>query len=131
LFAHTAADCVELGMREHDEVMGWVLGLSHLVNIAFAAALGRSGDLVPMLQKISSTTFDHQLRVAAQVVSENPRLYYEIQAGTVPGAGAVEAFSQSLGELVEAIAAGDEDRFVAIMDQARGRLAAGQQGPGQ
>lgn len=131
LFAHTAAECVELGMREHDEVMGWVLGLSHLVNIAFAAALGRSGELVTTLQNISSTTFDHQLRVAAQVVSENPRLYYEIQAGTVPGAAAVEAFSQCLGELVEAIAAGNEDRFVAIMGQARGRLAAGQQVPGQ
>jgi len=31
LFAHTAADCVDLSLAEHDEVMAWVLGLSHLV----------------------------------------------------------------------------------------------------
>ena len=34
LFAHTAAECVDLSLSEHDEVMAWVLGLSHLVNIA-------------------------------------------------------------------------------------------------
>ena len=27
LFAHTAADCVDLSLEEHDEVMAWVLGL--------------------------------------------------------------------------------------------------------
>jgi len=123
LFAHTAADCVELGMREHDEVMGWVLGLSHLLNIAFAAAIARSGEAVPLLRDISSTTFSHQLKVAAQVVSENPQLYFEIQRGTAAGSSAVETFSRSLDDLVEAIAAGDEARFVAVMEEARGRLA--------
>jgi chorismate mutase/prephenate dehydrogenase len=125
LFAHTAAECVELGMREHDEVMGWVLGLSHLLNIAFASAIVRSGEAVPMLRNISSTTFDHQLQVAAQVVSENPQLYFEIQQGTAAGSNAVETFAQSLDELVDAIAAGDERRFSDIMEQARGRLANG------
>ena len=49
LFAHTAADCVELSLEEHDEVMAWVLGLSHLVNIAFAGALAQSGEKVPIV----------------------------------------------------------------------------------
>ena len=81
LFSHTAAECVELGIEDHDEVMSWVLGLSHLVNIAFAGALSRSHGQVPLLRGISSSTFDAQLKVAAQVVSDNPHLYYEIQAG--------------------------------------------------
>ena len=51
LFAHTAADCVELSLEEHDEVMAWVLGLSHLVNIAFAGALAQSGEKVPLLSR--------------------------------------------------------------------------------
>jgi chorismate mutase/prephenate dehydrogenase len=75
LFAHTAADCVDLSLEEHDEVMAWVLGLSHLVNIAFASALAESGEAVPLLRQISSSTFNAQLKVAAQVVSENPHLY--------------------------------------------------------
>ena len=122
LFAHTAAECVELGLREHDEVMGWVLGLSHLMNIAFAAAISESGESVPLLRDISSTTFDHQMRVAANVVSENPHLYFEIQAGTHPASGAAGVFAQSLDRLVEAISAGDEDAFVNIMNQARSHL---------
>ena len=77
----SAAECVDLSLEEHDEVMAWVLGLSHLVNIAFASALAESGEAVPLLRKISSSTFNAQLKVAAQVVSENPHLYYEIQQG--------------------------------------------------
>ena len=61
LFAHTAADCVELSLQEHDEVMAWVLGLSHLVNIAFAGTLAQSGEAVPLLKQISSSTFIAQL----------------------------------------------------------------------
>ena len=64
LFAHTAADCVELSLEEHDEVMAWVLGLSHLVNIAFAGTLAQSHEKVPLLKQISSSTFNAQLNVA-------------------------------------------------------------------
>jgi chorismate mutase/prephenate dehydrogenase len=123
LFTHTAAECVELGLKEHDEVMGWVLGLSHLLNIAFAAAISESGEDVPLLRDISSTTFNHQLNVAAQVVSENPHLYFEIQAGTHPETGAAGVFARSLDGLIEAIAAGDEASFVGIMNKARDYLA--------
>jgi chorismate mutase/prephenate dehydrogenase len=123
LFAHTAAECVELGLQEHDEVMGWVLGLSHLLNIAFASAISESGEEVPLLRDISSTTFNHQLKVAANVVSENPHLYYEIQAGTQPAAGAAGVFLRALNRLVDAISASDEEAFVAIMNNARGYLA--------
>ena len=124
LFAHTAADCVDLGLEEHDEVMGWVLGLSHLVNIAFAAAIDRSGEAVPLLRRISSTTFNHQLQVAAQVVSENPMLYYEIQADTIATSTAAGTFSEVLSELIEAISGRDESGFVSVMQSAHERLAA-------
>ncbi len=118
LFAHTAADCVELGIGDHDEVMGWVLGLSHLVNIAFATALQRSGETVPMLKQISSTTFNEQLRVASQVVSENPHLYFEIQQGTAERVDAVQAFTAALDDLMASIGAGDEAEFADIMIRA-------------
>jgi len=52
------------------------------------------------------------------VVSENPHLYYEIQAGTNPAAGAAGVFARALDRLVEAISAGDEDAFVAVMNGA-------------
>lgn len=128
LFSHTAAECVELGIEDHDEVMSWVLGLSHLVNIAFAGALSRSHGQVPLLRGISSSTFDAQLKVAAQVVSDNPHLYYEIQAGTLQNNKALDAFSTVLNELVRAIREGDEQGFVGIMSGAGAHLADGGEG---
>lgn len=125
LFAHTAADCVDLSLEEHDEVMAWVLGLSHLVNIAFASALADSGEEVPLLERISSSTFNAQLKVAAQVVSENPRLYYEIQQGNDRTAGVVNRFREALDRLANAVAGADEDRFVEAMERANQRLSQG------
>ena len=126
LFAHTAADCVELSLEEHDEVMAWVLGLSHLVNIAFAGALAQSGEAVPLLKQISSSTFNAQLNVATQVVSENPHLYYEIQQGNEHTAMVSEQFRKVLNELVTAIAENDEAVFTRHMVAAKQRLATGE-----
>ena len=126
LFAHTAADCVELSLEEHDEVMAWVLGLSHLVNIAFASTLAQSGEAVPLLRKISSSTFNAQLGVATQVVSENPHLYYEIQQGNDKTAEVTEHFRKVLDELACAVAEGDEPAFIRHMGIAKRRLATGE-----
>ncbi|MDX2428716.1 MAG: bifunctional chorismate mutase/prephenate dehydrogenase [Xanthomonadales bacterium] len=123
LFAHTAADCVELSLEEHDEVMAWVLGLSHLVNIAFAGTLAQSHEKVPLLKQISSSTFNAQLNVATQVVSENPHLYYEIQQGNVNTEEVSVHFQKVLGELVTAVTQRDEAVFTRHMKAAKQRLA--------
>ena len=126
LFAHTAAECVELSLEEHDEVMAWVLGLSHLVNIAFASTLAQSGEAVPLLRKISSSTFNAQLEVATQVVSENPHLYYEIQQGNDKTAGVTDHFRKVLDELACAVAGADEPAFTRHMGIAKRRLVTGE-----
>lgn len=133
LFSHTAADCVDLSLEEHDEVMAWVLGLSHLVNIAFAGALAESGEAVPLLKQISSSTFNAQLKVATQVVNENPHLYYEIQQGNVHTAAVSRKFRKVLDELVRAVADDDEAVFTRYMAAAKQRLTAekDEQGIGQ
>ena len=123
LFSHAAAECVELGMDEHDEVMSWVLGLSHLVNIAFAGAPRRSHEQVPLLKRISSSTFNAQLGIAAKVVSENPHLYFEIQEGTACDKPAIETFSAVLEDLVGSIRDSDEQSFVDIMSAANLHLS--------
>ncbi len=122
LFAHTAAERVDLSLEEHDEVMAWVLGLSHLVNIAFASTLAGSGEAVPLLRQISSSTFNAQLRVAAQVVSENPHLYFEIQQGNSKTEEVIGHFRAVLDRLAVAIRSGDEDGFVRTMEEANRRI---------
>lgn len=123
LFAHTAADCVDLSLDEHDEVMAWVLGLSHLVNIAFAGALAGSGEAVPLLRRISSSTFNAQLQVAAQVVSENPHLYYEIQQGNAKTGAVVRQFRDMLDELHRSVCEEDEESWTGHMQRAHERIA--------
>jgi chorismate mutase/prephenate dehydrogenase len=125
LFAHTAADCVELSLEEHDEVMAWVLGLSHLVNIAFAGTLAVSGEAVPLLRQISSSTFNAQLKVATQIASENPHLYYEIQQGNANTAQVTAQFKKVLDELARAVEERDEAVFTHYMGVARRRLVTG------
>lgn len=122
LFSHTAADCVELSLEEHDEVMAWVLGLSHLVNIAFAGTLAQSGEAVPLLKQISSSTFNAQLNVATQVVSENPHLYFEIQQGNVNTGEVSKQFRKVLDDLITAVAENNEAVFTRYMGAAKQRL---------
>ena len=123
LFAHTAAECVDLSLQEHDEVMAWVLGLSHLVNIAFASARAESGEAVPLLRRISSSTFNAQLKVAAQVVSENPHLYYEIQQGNAMTGEVVGHFRRVMDELARAVQTGDENTWTQAMETANRRIS--------
>jgi chorismate mutase/prephenate dehydrogenase len=130
LFAHTAAECVDLSLEEHDEVMAWVLGLSHLVNIAFASALAESGEAVPLLRQISSSTFNAQLKVAAQVVSENPHLYYEIQQGNRMTGTVVEHFRKVFDNLARAVRVGDEITWTRAMENANRRISAKRQNGG-
>ena len=125
LFARTAAECVDLSLEEHDEVMAWVLGLSHLVNIAFASALAQSGEAVPLLRRISSSTFNAQLKVAAQVVSENPHLYYEIQQGNSKTPEVIAHFQRVLDDLHRAVQVQDESGFTRYMEMANRRLSPG------
>lgn len=134
LFSHTAADCVELSLEEHDEVMAWVLGLSHLVNIAFAGTLAASGEAVPLLKKISSSTFNAQLKLATQVANENPHMYYEIQQGNENTAEVSRQFRAVLDELISSVVDNEEDVFVGHMAAAKERLAeenTGEKGVGQ
>ena len=123
LFAHTAAECVDLSLDEHDEVMAWVLGLSHILNVAFAGALARSGEAVPLLRQISSSTFDAQLRVAAKVVSENPHLYFEIQKGNQKTPDVMASFRAVLDDLQGAVEDNDEEAWAETMISANQRIA--------
>lgn len=122
MFAHTAAECVQMSPGEHDQAMSWVLGLSHLMNIAFATTLSGSGAAISWLQKLSSTTFNAQFQVANNIIHENPRLYYEIQHCNDSGESALELFASRLQELKQQIDGGDEEGFVDAIMAARRAL---------
>lgn len=122
LFAQTTAIQVDMTLDEHDQLIAVVLGLSHAVNIAFFDALAQSGQSAPKLAKMSSTTFNAQLRVADAVAHENPWLYYDIQALNEFGMTSINALQESVERIRTAVENKDADAFVAIMTEGRDYL---------
>jgi chorismate mutase/prephenate dehydrogenase len=123
LFASTLAVQTEMPLAEHDRLMAYVLGLSHAVNIAFFGALAGSGERVPRLADISSTTFDAQLDVARRVAEESPALYFSIQADNPHGLAVLEELGAAVGAIAAAVRGRDEQAFVALMQRGREYLA--------
>lgn len=123
LFAATMVDLVEMELDEHDKVIAYVLGLSHALNIMFFTALAESGEMVPQLRKISSTTFDAQLAVASRVASESPTVYFEIQALNQHGGEALQALAAAVQRLRAVVAKTDEQGFTRMMERGAAYLA--------
>ncbi|MEE9570902.1 MAG: bifunctional chorismate mutase/prephenate dehydrogenase [Gammaproteobacteria bacterium] len=119
LFASTMVERVDMSLEEHDRLIGYVLGLSHALNLAFFTALAGSGELIPQLRQLSSTTFDAQLGVASRVAGENPHLYYEIQALNEYGEAPLDALVSAAQQVRDLVQSEDEKGFVALMEQGR------------
>jgi chorismate mutase/prephenate dehydrogenase len=117
LFAATMAEQAVMGLDEHDRLIAYVLGLSHALNIAFFTALEQSGEAAPRLLQLSSTTFDAQFDIAANVAEESPELYYEIQRLNDFGAESLDALAQAVDAVRSAVLAGDRARFAALMQR--------------
>lgn len=115
LFADTMVERIELDLDEHDRLMAWVLGLSHALNLIFAATLAEAEIPAERLAAISSTTFARQLRIASDVVAENPRLYFEIQHLNPNQAAVVEGLRDAVERLDRALKSGDQGAFVDLM----------------
>jgi chorismate mutase/prephenate dehydrogenase len=124
LFDSTMAQQTEMSIEDHDRLIAYVLGLSHALNIAFFGVLARSGESVPRLADLSSTTFDAQLAVASRVARENPQLYFEIQSLNKHGLEPLEALQKVLADITNSVRDGDEAAFVQLMERGRQYLAA-------
>jgi chorismate mutase/prephenate dehydrogenase len=119
LFASTMAEQTEMSVDDHDRLMAYVLGLSHALNLAFFTALAASGELVPRLQRMSSTTFDAQLRVASLVARDNPHLYFDIQTLNDFGAASLQALRAATERIENLVQSGDEAGFIELMAAGR------------
>jgi len=119
LFGSTMAEQLTMSLDEHDRLMAYVLGLSHALNLAFFTALAGSGELASRLQKMSSTTFDAQLKVASLVATDNPHLYFEIQALNDYGAASLQALRAAAERIQGLVETRDEAGFVALMAAGR------------
>ena len=67
------ANFVTVDATEHDKKVAVILGLTHLINIAFAKILANDEKIL-LTDKMSGTTFKAQKIIAESILSESPEL---------------------------------------------------------
>ncbi len=123
LLAHPYTRLVAVAFPHHDRLMGWLLGLAHLANIVFGAALARSGIAAAELHDCASTTFTRQAATALSVLSEDPQLYLDIQHLNPHRSEVYGAVREALDGLEALVAGRDRDGFREALTAARRALA--------
>ena len=67
------ADFVTIDASEHDKKIAVILGLTHLINIAFANILAKD-EKISLTEKMSGSTFKIQKIVTESILTESPEL---------------------------------------------------------
>jgi len=114
-FTDTAATLVKLSLDEHDRIVSYVLGLSHLTNLVFAKVLMASGKQFKELNNVGSTTYHSQMVTTSTVLQENPDLYYSIQRSNPFGKELCESFKRELETIAGWIRNENREAFVEMM----------------
>ena len=114
-----AATIVELSLEEHDRVVLYVLGLSHLVNLLFAKVLMSENTEFASLDRVGSTTFHSQVETASTVIGEDPGLYYMIQRLNPFTPDLYEALRREFDELAAWILNDQSQPFTEMMMRGR------------
>jgi chorismate mutase/prephenate dehydrogenase len=119
LFASAGASISVMPIEKHDELIAYVLGMSHALNIAFFEALANSGNTFEDLKAAASTTFDIQVANSQRVARENPEMYYEIQHLNPHNVEALDALIEAMQEVRSAAKSEKSDDFVHIMEKGK------------
>ncbi len=119
LFQPTMVEQIDMQLEDHDRLVAYILGLSHVINIAFMSVLSESGEAADTLAQLSSTTFDAQLAIGENVVSENPHLYFEIQKLNNYSKSTLNALGDAVQRIITVVNNNQEQAFVKIMQKAQ------------
>ena len=122
MFDEAGARVAELYLEEHDHMMAYILGLSHLTALTFGTALRSSGKKTSELRDVQGTSFAKLAELAKEVSNESRRTYHDIQALNPHTKQMVDAAERALRELKEASASADHDRFINLMQSARQQM---------
>lgn len=120
--SHPYARLVAVPFLHHDRLMGWLLGLAHLTNLLFGAALTRSGIPPEELHACASTTFLRQADTARSVLGEDADLYLDIQRLNPFRSDVYRAAREALAHLESLVEANDRSGWDEILGAARHTL---------
>ncbi|MEW5747855.1 MAG: prephenate dehydrogenase/arogenate dehydrogenase family protein [Candidatus Thermoplasmatota archaeon] len=119
IFKDSGANVVELYLEEHDRMMAYILGLSHMTALMFGTALRSSGKKASEFREAQGTSFARLAELAKEVSGESRRVYHDIQALNPHTKEVAEAAERALRELREASCAADHDMFIRLMESTK------------
>ena len=115
------ANFVTIDSNEHDKKIAIILGLTHLINIAFANILAKD-DKILLTEKMAGTTFKAQKIIAESILTESPELIETIISN--PDIRKVaEEFWKDIGRLLTSAQEGNGHEIVEYINANKEKLS--------
>ena len=115
------ANFVTIDVIEHDKKIAVILGLTHLINVAFANILAKD-DKISLTEKMSGTTFKAQKILTESIMTESPDLIETIISNPEIRRFA-EEFWRDIGRLLTSVQEGKTEEVIDYIKSSQERLA--------
>ena len=112
---------VTIDSTEHDKKIAMILGLTHLINIAFANILAKD-DKILLTEKMSGTTFKAQKILSESIMTESPELIETIISNPEIRRVA-EEFWKDVGRLIASAQEGKGDEIISYINTNKEKLS--------
>jgi prephenate dehydrogenase len=115
------ANFVTIDAIEHDKKIGVILGLTHLINIAFANILAKD-DQISLTEKMAGTTFKAQKIIAESILTESAELIETIVSNPeVRRSG--EEFWKDIGRLLTNSQEGKSEEIINYIKSSQEKIS--------
>jgi len=115
------ANFVIIDSMEHDKKIAVILGLTHLINIAFANILAKD-DKISLTEKMAGTTFKAQKILAESIMTESSELIETIISNPEIRKVA-EEFWKDIGRLLSSAQEGKGDEIIEYINTNREKIS--------
>ena len=115
------ANFVTIDAPEHDKKIAVILGLTHLINIAFANILAKD-EKTSLTEKMSGTTFKAQKIIAESILTESPELIETIISNPEVRRFA-EEFWKDVGRLLTDSQEGKSEQIIDYIKSSQERIS--------
>ena len=122
LFTDAGAVVSTIPLERHDELMAYVLGLSHLCTLLFSRTIAVSGKSLDELSSVQGPSFERMCQMARELSNESKRVYHDIQTLNPHTKKLISTMEIVLGELRKASLDLDPSSFTRIMESSRDYL---------
>ena len=112
---------VTIDSTEHDKKIATILGLTHLINIAFANILAKD-DKITLTEKMAGTTFKAQKILAESIMTESPELIESIISNPEIRKVA-EEFWKDVGRLLASAQEGKSEEIIEYINTNKEKIS--------